>query len=307
MKLLKLLIILVISSTVYGNSIKAKITINDIKGNNISKDTMDMVSNRIQDEFIKSKKFTVLERKEMKVLLEESEFQQSNICNEDECLAKIGEVVGVSQIVVGSVGKISDSFYTISLRIIDVSTSKIITAGNYDHKGDFEHLISEGIAMAVSQITSSTISIIHNSLSTIIIKTNPSDAHVIINGKEVGKSPYLKTDVTSGTYNVQIIKDGYSIVNISKDLNGSDTLKLVGNLAKKSSKLSITANEGAIISINKIIVDTTDYSSSTIKPGKIIINVTMGKRYEAITDTIMIKAGDEITKNYALRKIRKIK
>ena len=56
----------------------------------------------------------------MKDLLEEQRFQITG-CVEQACAVEIGRLLGARKMVIGSVGKVGDTF-TVSLRMVDVET-----------------------------------------------------------------------------------------------------------------------------------------------------------------------------------------
>jgi hypothetical protein len=53
-------------------------------------------------------------------------------------------MLGVQQMIGGSIGKVGN-MYTVSARIIDVETGKVLKSANYDHIGAIEGLLIEGM------------------------------------------------------------------------------------------------------------------------------------------------------------------
>ena len=51
-------------------------------------------------------------------VLKEQGFQQS-CCTSNECVVEVGQLLGVQQMISGSIGKVGDIF-TVSVRIIDI-------------------------------------------------------------------------------------------------------------------------------------------------------------------------------------------
>ena len=111
----------------------------DIEPTGITDVEAKTLTDELRYNLVNLNKFSVLERSEMKSILEEQGFQQSG-CTTSECAVEAGELLGVQKIIAGSVGKIG-SIYTINIRTIDVKTGKIEQSVNEKHDGDIEGLL----------------------------------------------------------------------------------------------------------------------------------------------------------------------
>ncbi len=138
-------------STLFASE-KIAIAVNDLAGKNIDTTTMAILSERVRSELIKSNEFTVVERGEMNMILEEIGFQQSGMCDESSCLVEMGQMLGVNHMVTGTIGKLTENFYTISIRMINVSNGTIEAAEDYDHRGDLTGLLSDGLSLVVGKL-----------------------------------------------------------------------------------------------------------------------------------------------------------
>ncbi|MDP8207509.1 MAG: CsgG/HfaB family protein [Candidatus Electryonea clarkiae] len=110
-----------------------------------------MFSDILRDELFQTGKFRVLERIKMEEILAEVGFQMSG-CASDECIIAAGQMLGVEQMVAGSIGKIG-TLYVISIRLIDVETGELISTGSSRHKGSIEDVALKSLNEAVLQIT----------------------------------------------------------------------------------------------------------------------------------------------------------
>jgi hypothetical protein len=79
----------------------------------------------------------------MEEVLKEQGFQQSG-CVSNECAVEVGELVGVQQIVVGSISRVGDVM-SVSARIVSVETGTVLTAASYDHEGKIGDLLKTGM------------------------------------------------------------------------------------------------------------------------------------------------------------------
>jgi len=126
------------------------IAVIDFDARNISAGEVATLTDRFRDELTKTNRYTVIERGKMEEVLKEQGFQQSG-CASDECVVEVGQLIGVQQMVGGSIGKVGNVF-TLSIRIIEVESGEIIQATNYDHIGDIGQLLMEGMEKAAQQL-----------------------------------------------------------------------------------------------------------------------------------------------------------
>lgn len=100
---------------------KPTIAIRDIKAVGTPKNEAALVTSKLQNSFVNTKRFEVLERAEIDEIVKEMEFQSSGLCDDANCLVELGKMLSVEKVIVGSVGKI-DGSYTLSIRMLDVET-----------------------------------------------------------------------------------------------------------------------------------------------------------------------------------------
>ncbi|MBN2105368.1 outer membrane beta-barrel protein [bacterium] len=103
---------------------KPNIAILELEGSGMSEQDLQGLTNRLQTEFFKTDKFTVLERSKINEVLEEQQFQMAG-CTDLACAIEIGRLLNVEYVVIGNVDKVA-SIYSVNLRLVDVSTGEII-------------------------------------------------------------------------------------------------------------------------------------------------------------------------------------
>jgi curli biogenesis system outer membrane secretion channel CsgG len=113
------------------------IAVLEIKGSGISDAEASGLTDRLRAELFNTGKFEVLEREQMVDILQEQGFQQTGMCDDESCLVEVGQLTGVKYMVGGSVTRIGD-LYSVSARIIDVGTGKIMRSATTDVKGNIE-------------------------------------------------------------------------------------------------------------------------------------------------------------------------
>jgi len=144
----KHIILLLFIGLVFAQEIT--IAVLDFDGDGVSQSETRTLTNRLRDEMFKTGAYIVLERGKMDEVLKEQGFQQTG-CVTSECAVEVGNMLGVQQMIGGSIGKVG-TVYTVSARIFDVQTGKILKSANYDHIGDIGQLLLKGMSAVVQQL-----------------------------------------------------------------------------------------------------------------------------------------------------------
>lgn len=113
----------------------------DLEGRGISALEAASLTDRLSSELVKTGGITVVERGQMNQILEEQDFQMTG-CTSDECAVEVGQLLGVSQMIAGSIGKLGNTFL-LDVRIINVQTGAIIETMTRDYRGEIDGLIRE--------------------------------------------------------------------------------------------------------------------------------------------------------------------
>lgn len=132
--LISLLLLFSVTSLAAQN--RPKIAVTKLEPNNVSITEARVLTDRLRDELFQTGKFDVLEREKMESIIDEMKIQLSGLTAE-QYLPKIGDMLGVEQIVGGSVSKVNGSYH-VSVRMISVSTSRVMKVANEEYRGDFD-------------------------------------------------------------------------------------------------------------------------------------------------------------------------
>lgn len=140
----------IVSQSKNGNSTVAVLDFQ--KTGSITNDDVQTLSNRFRAMLFQTKAFNVVERQKMKEILKEQEFILSDECSTNECAVQVGQLLGVEYMIAGDIGLIGDT-YTIDLRMIDVSTGRLVQTHSKDYDGKIAGLleIMKQIANSFSQ------------------------------------------------------------------------------------------------------------------------------------------------------------
>ena len=126
------------------------IAVLEFEGKGVSQSETSTLTDRLRDEMFKTGIYIVLERGKMDEVLKEQGFQQTG-CVTSECAVEVGNMLGVQQMIGGSIGKVGN-IYTVSARVIDVQTGEVLKSANYDHIGDIGQLLLKGMKEVVNQL-----------------------------------------------------------------------------------------------------------------------------------------------------------
>jgi len=94
--------------------------------------------------------YSILERAQMEKILDEYDFQSTG-CTDVECAIELGQMLSAQRIVIGSVGLVGNT-YNLTVRMIDVETSKYIAIADYQYTGQRDNLLTEGIPDVVNDL-----------------------------------------------------------------------------------------------------------------------------------------------------------
>jgi TolB-like protein len=133
-----------------GASISGFIAVLEFEGNNISSGEVRALTDRLRSELVGTGQLTIIERGKMEEILKEQSFQQTG-CVSSECAVEVGKLLGVEQIVTGNISKVG-TFFSVTARVVSVSTGEIVRSTIYDHSGDIGGLLTQGMRKVAEEL-----------------------------------------------------------------------------------------------------------------------------------------------------------
>ncbi|MBN1306637.1 MAG: hypothetical protein JXA18_01880 [Chitinispirillaceae bacterium] len=127
------------------------LAVNDLIGHGLTESEAMTLSDVLRSRLMETKKFKVMERSEMEMILKEQSFQQSGACNEEACMVEMGQLLGIEQLLAGSIGKVGRAF-SINVRIISVQSGEIIRSVSHNYTGPVENLLTSEINVVAKKI-----------------------------------------------------------------------------------------------------------------------------------------------------------
>ncbi len=165
------------------------------------------LTNRFRGLLVQTETFEVVEREKMKEILKEQDFTMTDQCNSAECAVQIGQLLGVQAMIAGDIGKVGQT-YTLDLRMVDVSTGKIIKTHNEDYKGEIDGLLAI-MKKASEKFADAEQSRLADKSKTDKVKTDNKDK-IVDKGKDTKTDKGTADKGTTGG-GTQVAKKGFSM------------------------------------------------------------------------------------------------
>lgn len=123
----------------------------DFEAIGVTKDEALILTKKLSSELVKNNQFIVLERGKIDTILKEQGFQQTG-CITSECAVEVGQILGVSKMASGSIGKLGDIYY-VEVKLIDVATSKILKNVDRTVAGKLSGVLLTGIPEIAAELS----------------------------------------------------------------------------------------------------------------------------------------------------------
>jgi TolB-like protein len=207
---------------------KFTIAVSDLVGQSIDQPTAAILSDRLRTELFKTGSITVLERGVMQDILKEQGFQQS-ACSSDTCMVEVGQLLGVSHMVAGTIGKL-EKLYMLDIRMVEVSSGRIIYSESVDCECPIEKvvtvslpLIAKKIARHITNPSADTVSIQVRKeppppppkvlqYGGLAVTSIPSGAQVLLNDAPRGTTPLKTLKLETGRYLLRLDLPTYKLI-----------------------------------------------------------------------------------------------
>ena len=129
---------------------RISLAVSDLAAQGVKESEAAVISEQLRAELMKSPRVRLIERSQMQEILKEQGFQQSG-CTSVACAVDVGQLLGVKNIVVGSVG-MAGSYTVLSVRVIDVGNGSVVVNESIRTKGGIDKVLESGISEAASRM-----------------------------------------------------------------------------------------------------------------------------------------------------------
>ena len=125
------------------------IAVFNLENNGLTDNQIRTIRNRLESE-IKKTGLKVVEREQINDLYKEQKLQLSGAI--EDSLVNIGALLGATHVLSGSVGKMDETYYTISAKLVDVASGELIKTADYDAMKGLSDLIRNGTRSIASSL-----------------------------------------------------------------------------------------------------------------------------------------------------------
>ncbi len=133
--------LIVFSSFLFSQDFRQTVAVIDFDASGISQLEATSLTNRFRTAVGDVGAMRLVERGLMEEVLQEQGFQQTG-CTSEECAVEVGQLLGVQNMIGGSIGRVGDTF-TLDVRMISVQSGVSLMAKQKTYAGKVDGLIIE--------------------------------------------------------------------------------------------------------------------------------------------------------------------
>jgi len=310
--MMRILLFILLTTSLFA---REYIAIIDFEGIGVSENEARALTQRLTSEIIALEVYQIVERSEMKRLLDEQKFQYSG-CADITCAVDIGKLIGAKYMVVGSVSKLG-SAYSLDSRMISVETGESYISGKYSVQGGIEILLFEGMTSIAHQLcevpfkeTAKSKQVIVPPIKPtppvvqvtpkvrVIIKSNPLGSIVYLDDTILGSTPFTKS-MKHGMYTLLFHKAGYDSLLKNITVEGKDDIPINVDLIRQQGYLrSAFEPQEAIVTIDGETV--ANNSTSILNTGSYKLTAKL-TNYYLVNESVTISKDDTSHVNHTLQ------
>lgn len=124
-----------------GPDTKGRLAVLDFStGEGLKPDDGQTLAMFVRSAIVQTGKFDVMERQQIKQLLDEQKFQEV-VCDDAKCMVKAGKILAVNRVLGGRVAKLG-SVWTVVLNLADVESARLINSHALPFDGPVESLLN---------------------------------------------------------------------------------------------------------------------------------------------------------------------
>ncbi|HSQ40810.1 MAG TPA: PEGA domain-containing protein [Fibrobacteraceae bacterium] len=280
---------------------RLNIAVGDFEANGVPFSDVNILTDRLRGELMNTGVFRVMERSQMEAILKEQSFQESGACNTSECQVKVGQLLSVDRMVVGTIGLLGGSTYTVSARMLDVGTGEVLSAVNAEHKGDISEVLSQTIPEIAQKLSAQDtvapqpVDPYAGKTGDLFIATAQPGATVLLDGQPVqGSTPLMLNKIAAGPHRIR--------VSLGNTAGEQDTLVPPDGLVKIKIPLSALTGKLKVITNPpgmKVYLDGTKLGSSPTLTDDVYVGkhdlVLTSKEYLPLRIPVAVKANEMTT------------
>lgn len=127
------------------------IAIPDLTPQGLNASEAAIISDRLRGEVVQKGNYRVMERSLMDEILKEQGFQSSGACDTGACSVEMGRLLGVDEMLVGSVGKLGNT-YTLETRLISVESGQVLASFSESSRNDIDEFLQISVPQLANKL-----------------------------------------------------------------------------------------------------------------------------------------------------------
>ena len=300
------------------SSLNAQLTVSilDFKGTDVKNKVLRACYNQLEESLIESNRFTVIDKSQREELLEEQQFQNSGVCDE-ECAVEIGQLVGAEFLMLGEIIDLG-GLYQINIKIISIEKGDVAEKVTNQIEGKLKDLLNgmeDASREIVRRIASSSGALpidrepIQQTLQSDDIKTygqveiitDPVGTNVLIDGLESGTTPLTLDKIESGVHSLILSYPGYERLQKRIMIKEGELLSVNEYLVPMTGSLTILSEPtGAIVYLDNTQKGITPLDIKDLPIKDYIVELSL-KDYQKSTKRFTVQYGENTTQKISLK------
>jgi len=286
------------------------VSILDFTGDGVEDRVLRACYQKLETNLIESNQYTVIAKNQREEILNEMEFQNSGVCDE-ECAVEIGQLVGAEYLMLGEIIGFA-GLYQVNIKIVNIEKGDVVEKVTKEIQGNLSDLLN-GMAESSREITRRIISggrqnipqqpemaITRKKYGSIIIESTPSGATVLIDNMKRGSTPLELKNIQVGTRKLKLSKPGYVTISKGVIVNEANPVDVSEVLILKTGDLTITSDPtGAMVYVNDVVKGETPRTISELTIGDYNVTVS-SENYHDKTERVMVEYDRKNSKNFIL-------
>jgi len=264
----------------------------DLEANGVDAGEAKAISDRLRFYLGMTGKFQPIERNQMDDIMEEMGFQLSGACDTDECVVQVGQMLGASKMVAGSVSKVGN-LYSLQIRLIDIESSTIEEQAFSDVTGveDVLTVATEDVANQLAGQGAGQTGGRPGAVSgsgSMQFTSDPVGAEISIDGASSGVTP-LTLQNTPGSYQIIISREGFASHTQTVQVIAGGIVPVHAVLAEvPSGTVTVTSTPpGAVVTIDGRERGPSPLSEFRLEVGDHLVEVSL-PGYDPVSQTVTI-------------------
>ena len=214
----------------------------DLDVNNVDEGEARAISERLRIWLGRTGVFQVIERNQMDTIMEELGFQYSGACNTDECIVQVGQMLGATKMIAGSISKVA-TLYSLQVRIVDIASSRIEHTSFRDEPGGMTAVLTDATQFVANQLADFVRGTpaqpftdpgqpVTPTTAQIRIESTPPGAAIIIDDQNSGQVTPAILPLTAGAHDLTLRLSGYAENSQSFQVTGGQDRTISASLAE---------------------------------------------------------------------------